>query len=150
MKSIIWNCLQHTYINVWKQIYIMFDKLFPYWEWLTIYGKLWLSDFTLTRETFTNNYYKIATVPFKSKLTLDSRSSHESRIEPLFWMTTSRLLMFASQFLYSIPARLAKPEWLLFEFRVINSWLSILEFLNGLCESLNTIHLFYCCDNRPL
>ena len=61
------------------------------------------------------------TVPFKSKLTLDSRSSHESRIESPFSMGASRFSMFASQFSYSIPARLAKPERLLFEFRVINS-----------------------------
>ena len=57
------------------------------------------------------------TVPFKSKLTLDSRSSHESRIGTQFSMTTSRFSMsasrfsmFASRFSYSIPARLAKLE----------------------------------------
>jgi len=69
-----------------------------------------------------------ATVPFKSKLTLDSRSLHESRIESRietrFAMTTSRFLMSASRFSinasrfsisasrfsYSISARLSKPQ----------------------------------------
>ena len=58
-----WNLLSENVcnINVWEQIYSMISKLFPYWEWLTIYGKWSLSDFTLTRETVTNNYYKVAT-----------------------------------------------------------------------------------------
>ena len=55
-------------------------------------------------------------VPFKSKLTLDSRSSRESRIEnresSLEWRLDSRLLRLHSRF--SIPSRFIKPERLLF------------------------------------
>ena len=68
-----WNPLSENVcnINVWEQIYSMFNKLFPYWEWLTIYGKIWwLSDFTLTCETFTNNYYKIPTGEQKKTMEL--------------------------------------------------------------------------------
>jgi len=83
-----------------------------------------------------------ATVPFKSKLTLDSRSLHESRIESRietrFAMTTSRFSMSASRFSisasrfsisasrfsYSISARLAKPQrefWAIIDSRHSNS-----------------------------
>ena len=71
------------------------------------------------------------TVLFKSKLTLDSQSSHESRI--LLRIETQFLT--TSRFSYLIPARLTKPERLLFEFRVTDSQLSILDCWNGLCES---------------
>ena len=66
--------------------------------------------------------FYLCTVPFKRKLTLNSRSSRESRTEN---RVENQFSIVASRF--SIPARLTKPGMAFVEFQVICSLLLILH-----------------------
>jgi len=100
----------------------------------------------------------LCTVPFKSKLTLDSRSLHESRIEnrvknrdsirddyvSILGECVSILDKCDSILVLDFCETPQTATWVLSNYRP-----STLEFWNGLSESLNTTHLLYCYKNRP-